>query len=159
MVDSNLNLPEGYGVGISRDYRGEKKVSHLYKLDEDGNYGKPMCEKGYTNRAYGYSIFRGHTSKKGICKTCLDRAKRGLDGVDFRLKNFNKLSAEDQQLIIGAIEGAAVSIISEANSYSELDDSDIKIVCEKNLKNGNRLIYLVNVLQGAKKYDSWFDER
>lgn len=76
--------PEGYIVGMGRNPGEEKLVSHLYK----GNYwnpGLPMCLRGW-NRSdgYRYSIFRGNVSDAGICKVCLRRAHKGLDGVESR---------------------------------------------------------------------------
>jgi len=42
----------------------------------------PMCRYGW-NRSdgEGYSIFRGHTGARGLCRTCLKRAEAGLPGV------------------------------------------------------------------------------
>ena len=73
-------IPEGYLPGMFRGDNGDDKVTHLYK----GNFadpGLPMCKRGWQ---YGdsYSIFRNNISKRGICKVCLRRALKGLDGVD-----------------------------------------------------------------------------
>lgn len=76
----NVDIPEGYKPGIDR-IGGESKITHLYKLNEDGEFGYPMCSDGWNRGEYGYSIFRGHISKVGICSTCLERARKGLDGV------------------------------------------------------------------------------
>lgn len=62
----------------------EKKVTHLYELGENNmDFQNPMCRRGW-NRDYGgsYSIFRGHISKAGLCKTCVRRASMGLRGVE-----------------------------------------------------------------------------
>lgn len=79
-MNKKINIPKGYGVGIDR-LDGDKKITHLYKLDEDGGFGNPMCTEGWNRGEYGYSIFRGHISDLGICELCLKRAKEGLDGV------------------------------------------------------------------------------
>ena len=57
-------------------------ATHLY----DGTFsdpGLPLCKYGWTRMPYeyGYSIFRGNVSKKGICKICRRRADKGLNGV------------------------------------------------------------------------------
>jgi len=69
----------GFITGADRSPESDRKSTHLYKgtFDEPG---LPMCHKGW-NRNEGYSIWRGNISKKGICKTCLARANKGLDGV------------------------------------------------------------------------------
>ena len=152
MIDKNLVLPKGYGIGISRDDRGEKTVAHLYKLD-DGTFGKPMCEKGYTHGIYGYSIFRGHTSPKGICKTCMKRALEGLEGVDFKLKSFDNFSQEDQKLIYNAMQSTALNKYQKEDYLKEDNVSeDIVNMVNRELKEAERLMYLVNVLAGHKEY-------
>jgi hypothetical protein len=73
-------VPDGYVEGLGRDYPHPKR-SHLY----EGTYwdlGKAMCRNGY-NRPGGYSIWRGNRGELGLCKTCLRRALKGLDGVDW----------------------------------------------------------------------------
>ena len=77
----NIKIPEGYKPGIDR-LGGEKKITHLYKIDEDGEFGYPMCKDGWNRGEYGYSIFRGCISDIGICETCLERAKQGLEGIE-----------------------------------------------------------------------------
>lgn len=156
MEENKTVIPEGYGVGEDRTEGGSKRVAHLYKLDDNSDFGKPMCEKGYTQGIYGYSIFRGHRGN-GICKKCLDRALKGLDGVDFKLKNFDKLSMEDQKLIYSAMSGMAVSMSAEAHQC-ENDEKILKVegipeIIERNLKESDRLVYLMNVLGGHEKYE------
>jgi len=75
------SVPDGYVTGLPRDGNADQKVAHLYKGDFS-NPGKPMCAKGW-NRDDGtaYSIFRNNVGDKGICKVCMRRALKGLDGV------------------------------------------------------------------------------
>lgn len=152
MIDKNLVLPNGYGVGIARDDRGEKSVAHLYKLNEKSEFGKPMCEKGWTNKIYGYSIFKGHTSPKGICKKCFERAIKGLDGVDYKLKNFDKLSQNDQRLIISAMSSTAMYLYSNERYLENEKDEEIINVIKHHLQEAERLMYLINVLCGSESY-------
>lgn len=72
-----------YVIGLSREYPHPPR-SHLYDGTHD-NPGNPMCRFGW-NRLDGaaYSIWRGNVGHKGICKHCLNRANKGLDGVDAR---------------------------------------------------------------------------
>lgn len=80
-MNNNLQIPKGYGVGID-GLGGEKRITHLYKVDEKGKFGNPMCKDGWNRGEYGYSIFRWHISDVGICETCLKRANEGLDGIE-----------------------------------------------------------------------------
>lgn len=75
------SIPEGYILGLGRDYP-YPKISHLYK-GTFADPGLPMCRKGW-NRDYGqsYSIWRGNMGKHGVCKVCLRRAQKGLNGVE-----------------------------------------------------------------------------
>jgi hypothetical protein len=62
----------------------ERKVTHLYEIGEhEMDFLNPMCRRGW-NRDNGqcYSIFRGIVSAKGICKVCIKRAAKGLNGVE-----------------------------------------------------------------------------
>ena len=74
-------VPDGYITGLGRDYP-HPKLAHLYKgtFEDPGN---PMCRRGW-NRDGGesYSIWRGNAGQNGICKICLRRAQKGLDGVE-----------------------------------------------------------------------------
>lgn len=74
-------VPEGYIIGLGRD-NPPPKVAHLYKGEFD-DPGLPMCRYGW-NRDDGrsYSIWRGNFGERGVCKICLRRAKKGLDGVE-----------------------------------------------------------------------------
>lgn len=60
------------------------------------------------------------------------------------------LSKEDIQLIKRAMLENAVTLTSEALAC---DDVIPKEVCEKNMADADRLIYLVNVLDEAYEYD------
>jgi hypothetical protein len=79
-----IGLPDGYISGQSRDHDDDHKVSHLYKGDFS-NPGLPMCARGW-NRDDGssYSIWRGNIGEGGLCKICIRRAMKGLDGVNGR---------------------------------------------------------------------------
>lgn len=77
------DVPEGYILGLGRDVP-HPPLAHLYK----GTFaepGLPMCPHGW-NRDNGqsYSIWRGNVGTKGICKTCLRRAREGRDGIQPR---------------------------------------------------------------------------
>ena len=80
------DIPDGYILGLGRDYP-HPKISHLYKGDFS-DPGLPMCRKGW-NRDNGesYSIWRGNMGKRGVCKTCLKRARAGLDGIEVKASN------------------------------------------------------------------------
>lgn len=99
-VDIHSPFPEArltvkgktYVEAVGRGTGQEKGVSHLYLETElpdpdDARFTiedyAPMCAKGW-NRDGGesFSIFRGWRGKRGLCKTCLKRAKAGLDGVE-----------------------------------------------------------------------------
>ena len=80
--------PQGrlYITGLGRDDPHPPR-SHLY----DGNHsdpGLPLCKYGW-NRDGGesYSIWRGNIGDKGICKICLKRADKGLNGSEPMEKN------------------------------------------------------------------------
>jgi hypothetical protein len=77
-VSDEIEIPDGYIPGLGRDVP-HPRISHLY----EGTFhdpGNPMCKRGW-NREDGYSIWRGNIGKGGICKTCMKRAKLGLQGV------------------------------------------------------------------------------
>lgn len=63
---------------------------------------------------------------------------------------FENLSKEDIQLIKRAMLENAVTLTSEA---LECEYVMPKEVCEKNMSDSDRLIYLVNFLDGAYEYD------
>ena len=89
----DFGIPDGYITGLGRDYPHPKRA-HLYKGDF-ADPGLPMCQWGWNRKEYGYSIWRGNVGDKGICKTCLRRAKAGLDGVKCK---FELLYEEDFQM-------------------------------------------------------------
>lgn len=80
---------------IGRNNGEENGHSHLYLVESNptdvaalAGLGArtgylPMCRYGW-NRSDGesFSILRGHTGARGLCKTCLKRAKAGLLGVE-----------------------------------------------------------------------------
>lgn len=76
-------VPEGYIAGLGRDHPYPERA-HLYK-GTFADPGLPMCPYGW-NRDGGssYSIWRGNYGRKGVCKICLRRAEKGLDGVQPR---------------------------------------------------------------------------
>jgi hypothetical protein len=78
------NIPEGYILGLGRDFP-HPKTAHLYKGDF-ADPGLPMCRNGW-NRDDGqsYSIWRGNMGESGVCKVCLRRARAGLDGVEAKV--------------------------------------------------------------------------
>lgn len=69
-----------YVEAVGRNPGEEKGRSHLYLL-EDGEY-TPMCEFGW-NRSDGerFSIFRGWRGHRGLCRTCSNRAEKGLEPI------------------------------------------------------------------------------
>ena len=73
------DIPAGYIAGLGRD-EPHPPLSHLYK-GSFANTGLPMCRHGW-NRVYYYSIWRGNIGRKGICKVCLRRARKGMEGVE-----------------------------------------------------------------------------
>lgn len=146
---NGYNIPKGYGVGMDR-IDTSNKVAHLYKLNEDGEFGKPMCRQGWNRHMYGYSIFRGQVSRYGICKTCINNVLRNKEPVDYKLKNFNKLSTDDQKIIIQAMEAHAVELLGNFVTSEE------EFYNKENMKNkevSERLIYLINVLYGIERYN------
>lgn len=74
-----LGIPEGYITGLGRDVP-HPKLAHLYKGSFE-DPGLPMCYYGW-NRGDRYSIWRNNIGERGICKICLKRANKGLDGVE-----------------------------------------------------------------------------
>lgn len=81
-----------YVEAIGRNPGEEKQHSHLYLVTHGPDPEnpklvvedyKPMCRRGW-NRGDGggFSIFRGHSGARGLCKVCLKRAKAGLPGVE-----------------------------------------------------------------------------
>lgn len=84
-----------YVEAIGRNPGEEKGHSHLYRLVEapsdvaalaglGARTGyKPMCRHGW-NRSDGeaFSIFRGHTGRRGLCKNCQRRAVAGLPPIE-----------------------------------------------------------------------------
>lgn len=68
----------GFGFAIDR-IGGEKKVAHIYKLDENNEFQEPLCPKGWNRGKYGYSILRFNSSPKGLCKDCLKKMKEELE--------------------------------------------------------------------------------
>lgn len=70
-----------YVEAIGRN-EGEDRISHLYVEIGPQDY-LPMCRNGW-NRSdgEGFSIFRGHSGKRGLCKTCEKRRAAGLPGVE-----------------------------------------------------------------------------
>jgi hypothetical protein len=65
-----------YRSGTCRNEQ-EKRCSHTYMEDEDGNL-YPMCGYGW-NRSdgYGISIFRGPYGSEGTCKRCQKNLRDG----------------------------------------------------------------------------------
>jgi len=86
-----------YVEAIGRNPGEEKKHSHLYlKISEPIDIASmahlgattgylPMCLYGW-NRSNGeaFSIFRGHSGTKGLCKICKKRAEQDLPGIEAR---------------------------------------------------------------------------
>jgi hypothetical protein len=103
--------------------------THLYK----GTFsapGLPMCQRGW-NRHFGtsYSIWRNNISESGICPVCLDRAQRGLGGVDCHYpRKLKKLINRDRvpytPLKPGLLRKADY-IIEEALELQYPDDEDV----------------------------------
>ncbi len=75
-----------YIEAIGRNPGEEKQHSHLYEV-KDGEY-LPMCRKGW-NRSNGeaFSILRGWSGAKGLCKTCEKRRLAGLSGVEAKINS------------------------------------------------------------------------
>ncbi len=79
-----------YVEAIGRNPGEENQHSHLYeitiRIGDDGkeyDHYLPMCRKGW-NRSDGeaFSIFRGHSGKRGTCAVCQKRKDHGLPGVE-----------------------------------------------------------------------------
>lgn len=83
-----------YVEAIGRNPGEELQHSHLYvEVKEPTDVASkagigartgylPMCRYGW-NRSNGeaFSIFRGHSGARGLCKVCKKRADAGLPGV------------------------------------------------------------------------------
>lgn len=81
-----------YVEAIGRNPGEEYGHSHLY-VETPGEFSGPphyegpdylpMCQYGW-NRGDGdsFSIFRGHSGSKGLCKLCQRRRDLGLPGVE-----------------------------------------------------------------------------
>ena len=80
---------------IGRNDNEEKQHSHLYiKISPPSDIASmtylgattgylPMCRYGWNrSNGEGFSIFRGHTGDKGLCKICGQRARQGLPGIE-----------------------------------------------------------------------------
>jgi hypothetical protein len=70
-----------YTEAIGRNPGEEAQHSHLYAILPDHDY-MPMCRYGW-NRSdgEGFSIFRGHSGARGLCRTCQKRAAANLPPV------------------------------------------------------------------------------
>ena len=70
----------GYITGVDRNNPDEARA-HLYAETADGHLW-PMCDYGW-NRSGGdrFSILRGWTSARGLCRICQRRAAAGLAPV------------------------------------------------------------------------------
>ena len=90
--------------------------------------------------------------KREIYKTCLDRATKWLDGVDYKLKNFNKLSQDDQRLIISAMSSTALNLYSSERYLENEKNEEMINMINRNLDEAERLMYLINVLFGSESY-------
>jgi len=92
MINGRANtkeeIPDGYIIGMGRDFP-KPVISHLYQGTYDNLLG-PMCHNG-ANRDNGdsFSIWRGNIGEKGICKTCMKKAKAGFNHI------WMELTAED----------------------------------------------------------------
>lgn len=71
-----------YIEAIGRNPGEEKNHSHLYAVDDNGDY-LPMCRYGW-NRSNGeaFSIFRGWRGRKGLCRMCKKKAEKNLPPVE-----------------------------------------------------------------------------
>ena len=71
-----------YVEAIGRNSGEERQHSHLYAINDKGEY-LPLCIYGW-NRSDGarFSIFRGHTGARGLCKICDKRRKQGFGGIE-----------------------------------------------------------------------------
>lgn len=83
-------MSDEYVEAIGRNPGEEKQHSHLYKkiaiptdiaaltgLGARTGY-EPMCIYGWNRGGNSFSIFRGHSGARGLCKICDKRAKLGL---------------------------------------------------------------------------------
>ena len=90
-------MSEEYVEAIGRNPGEELQHSHLYKkvstptdvaalsgLGARTGY-LPMCRYGW-NRSDGggFSILRGHTGARGLCKICDKRSRANLPGIESR---------------------------------------------------------------------------
>lgn len=75
-----MKVPKGYITGLGRDIP-HPRIAHLYQ-GTFGDLGLGMCRYAYNRKEDGYSIWRGNEGIYGICKLCMNRAQKGLDGVD-----------------------------------------------------------------------------
>lgn len=91
-AESSGSAPK-YVEAIGRNPGEEKQHSHLYvEINESPpaiiGLGTrrgylPMCRKGWNrSNGEGFSIFRGHTGARGLCKVCARRAAANLPGVE-----------------------------------------------------------------------------
>lgn len=73
-----------YVEAIGRNRGEELQHSHLYAVMDDGDY-LPMCRYGW-NRSDGaaFSIFRGWSGARGLCRVCQRRSAAGLPPVESR---------------------------------------------------------------------------
>ena len=84
-MEKEEKIPNGYIEGLAR--HGNPQKSHLFK-GTFNDPGKPMCQFGYDRPDGSYSIARGNRGKKGVCKICLARARKGEEGVDYKERRF-----------------------------------------------------------------------
>ena len=79
-----------YIEAIGRNPGEEHQHSHLYVVDDEYDH-IPMCIYGW-NRSDGerFSIFRGWSGSKGLCKICQRRAKAGLPPITGNAKHKTK---------------------------------------------------------------------
>ena len=78
-----------YIPGICRNQQNLSR-SHTYAYTKVGNLW-PMCDYGW-NRSDGdaFSIFRGHTSKRGHCRICTRRTEQKLPPITHPRKHRTK---------------------------------------------------------------------
>ncbi len=73
-----------YVEGIGRNPGEERQHSHLYALLENGDY-VPMCIYGWNrSNGEGFSIFRGHSGARGLCRICERRREGALPPIESR---------------------------------------------------------------------------
>jgi hypothetical protein len=78
-----VEIPDGYipGQDRVRGHQPDERMTHLYHGDFN-DPGLPMCPKGWNGyEGREYSIWRNRIGPKGVCRTCLNRARKGLPGV------------------------------------------------------------------------------